>query len=562
MNLRRLLESDPLAQSEHQEGRLALQRRFGARLPDEFGLTLLPFVERTPWRYWDNAIVDICLRLLEADIERTTAALERRTQALDRGFDSLFRRSSLINNEKSPSGRQFFVALMTEWLPEYLRYAEHVYGNLLEALWSVAKRGGTDGRFDLRGAIHLFESRTLQALTDGYSETVRNAIAHGNVRVVGQHIAFGTSHQTALAPFEVLDLLDRLVRVSNGIGAGILLFLERHRSRVGLYNRLPPAVFVLFAAGAINRTGCRVIGAVESETTLAGRQLHIAIDLDERHRAHVLGQCARLGFQLLQTNATGYDRLLCEINQGELNTSLVIVRLPRLASLLREDADIRALPQAFDGTQLLWHTESAWMTRLRAWRVIVKSVWITTHRQILEGFHSAGLWLGKGRYRIRDIENVSVAGIARVHVRAVMKNASDAEDRRIVNETIHELIRRTRRRFVASRTGGIDRGVPWLKRPVHVFIDLYRHDGAIRWLKRGGWARGNIVAVAERTWKSRSPVLVTNPETTYKGTGIRYQIDRAAVGAALESAVEIAQRLAEQSRYGDDLAPGNGKRGE
>ena len=331
MNLRRLLESDPLARLEHQEGRIALERRFGARLPDEFGLTLLPFVERAPWRYWDDAIVDICLRLLEADIDRTTAALASRTQALDRGFDSLFRGSSLNNNEETPSGRQFFVVLMTEWLPEYLRYVEHVYGNLVEALWSVAKRGGTDGTFDLRGAIHLFESRKLRALTDGYSENVRNAIAHGNVRVVGQQVAFGTSHQTALAPFEVLDLLDRLVRVANGIGAGILLFLERHRSRAGLFNHLPPAVFVLFAAGAINRSGCRVTGAVESTTALAGRQLHIAIELNERHRAQVLGQCARLGFQLLRTNATGYDRLLCEINQGELNTSLVIVRLPRLA---------------------------------------------------------------------------------------------------------------------------------------------------------------------------------------------------------------------------------------
>ena len=188
------------------------------------------------------------------------------------------------------------------------------------------------------------------------------------------------------------------------------------------------------------------------------------------------------------------------------------------------------------------------MTRLRAWKVISKSVWTSTVRQIHEGWHSAGLWLGKGRYRVRATENVSVAGIARVYVRAVMKNASDAKDRRIVNEIIHELVRRTRRRFVASRKGGIDRGVPWPKRPVHVFVDLHRHDGAIRWLKKGGWANGNIVAVAERTWKSRTPVLVTNPETTYKGIRIRYQIDGYAAASAMQNVVEMAQRLSEQSR--------------
>ena len=119
MSLRRLLEVDPLARLEHQEA-TPLQCRFGSRLPKEPGLALLPFVERAPWRYWDDAVVDECVRLLESDLDRTANAFELRAQALDRGFDALFRPSSWVFNEQpiSAGTPTAFVPLMTGWVPD------------------------------------------------------------------------------------------------------------------------------------------------------------------------------------------------------------------------------------------------------------------------------------------------------------------------------------------------------------------------------------------------------------------------------------------------------------
>lgn len=173
MSLRRLLEADPLARVEHQEGHVALRRGFGARLPDVSGLPLLPFVEQAPWHYWDDAVVDECVGLLEADLDRTAAAFRVRAQALDRAFDALFRPSSWVLNEHpvTTGTPTAFVPLMTGWVPEYLRFAEHVYGNLLELPWSVAKRGGIDGTFDLRGAIHLLENRASSSCSPTDSRT-------------------------------------------------------------------------------------------------------------------------------------------------------------------------------------------------------------------------------------------------------------------------------------------------------------------------------------------------------------------------------------------------------
>lgn len=351
---------------------------------------------------------------------------------------------------------------------------------------------------------------------------MRNAIAHGKVRLIAQQIAFGATHPTTLAPFEFLDLFDRLVRVSNGIAAGTLLFLIRNSSRAALFEHLPPAILVLFAAGAINRTGCRVTGAVESETPLAGRQLHVAINLADRHRAQVLGQCGRIAYQLLQAGARGYDRLVCEVEHGEPVGSLVIVRLPKLQELLATDADAHTIAQAFDETQLLWYDESPWRVRLRAWRLILRSAATAAQRQILDNWHNSGLWVGKGRYSIRDVKNLSVDGLARVHVYAVLTRASDADDRTVLNEVVRELVKWARRRRVRSRQGALERGIPWPKPPVHVFVDVYRRDGTLRWLTRGGWPAGNLVAVAERVWGRRAPARVTNPQAIHRGIRIRY----------------------------------------
>ncbi|MFV2045450.1 MAG: hypothetical protein ACC700_19735, partial [Anaerolineales bacterium] len=67
------------------------------------------------------------------------------------------------------------ITLSTEFIPAYLRWAEHVFGNLMQVYWSVTKKGAVEGRFDLRGATTLFRSKRLDSLLSGYSDKVRNA---------------------------------------------------------------------------------------------------------------------------------------------------------------------------------------------------------------------------------------------------------------------------------------------------------------------------------------------------------------------------------------------------
>ncbi|MFC1997664.1 hypothetical protein ACFLXI_08695, partial [Chloroflexota bacterium] len=61
-------------------------------------------------------------------------------------------------------------------------------------------------------------------------------------------------------------------------------------------------------------------------------------------------------------------------------------------------------------------------------------------------------------------------------------------------------------------------------------------------LRGGGWRGGNLVAVAEYNRGKYEPVLVDNPEETYKGLRIRYQIDEAKAQKALH---DLAKQMLE-----------------
>jgi hypothetical protein len=507
-------------------------------------MAFYPFVEERPWRFWSDDTLARALEVLEGDRDRTIEVIGSRRAALDRAITNLFIRSSTSMEEGRPKPQtaQELVALSTLFLPEYLRWAEHVFGNLLELFWAVSKRGATGGQFNLRGALSSVESAGHGALLEGFDERVRNAIAHGKVRFRAFEIEFGATHPVRLSAPDFLMLLDSLVRTCNALSLAVMLFWEKNRRHLG-GAAVPLSMVTRFAAGAVNRTGLQLTGAVESEIPLVGRQLHVAITLNMRARPQVQLECARIGVRLLEAGATGYDRFAVSIDHGEPVNSLVFIMPKPLAQLLESGAPADRLPEIFDKTQLLWWEESAGKTRMRAWAFIARMSWAKLCNDIQSGWRTSGIWIGKGRYRVRDIEDLSVGGIARVRLVAVLRNPDHADDVGIVNEVVHELAKTGRRMWRRSRSRVFDKGVPWPRRPQHVFVDVYRHDGPVRWLRSGGWMAGNLVAVGEKVWKGRDPVLVTKPETIHKGVRIRYRMDQEEFEKAFTAITELAQKI-------------------
>jgi len=531
LTIKEFLLHDPLAKFDREVGRIEVNYRFAEFFPDSMSSqvvgALLPFASERPWKYWDLDTVLVALQVLESDKDRTIQAVANRRLALDRGIDNLFRPSKVVLEEESLNHGQSqgFVRLATEFFPEYLRWAEHVFGNLIEVYWSIKKKGGVEGSFDLRKAKTLLTNIDLNSLLNGYSDRVRNAIAHGEFNFTGLGIEFGEVNPTNFTATEFLRLFDELCRTSNGLGIAIILFWARNNPNPHLNDSIPLTMISRFAAGGMNRTGLKLVGIVESDTPLGGHQLHAAVEISMRSRTQVLGECCRIATHLLEAGAKDYDRLLIELDHGIQVNSLAIVLPNKLRELLNNNSSLDRLPEVFAETQLLWFDESRWRTRLRAWHTIIKIGLKRAKLEMLNSWRESGLWIGKGRFQIREIENLGSQGIARLRIRAILKDPSDAKDEQVIKEIIHELVKIRKGRFVKSRSQFLDSGIPWRKRPDYIFVDLFEVDGTLRWLRGGGWQAGNLVAVAEYVRRNRKPTLLDNPEEIYKNIRIRYSMD-------------------------------------
>lgn len=547
--MRQFLLNDPVANIEHEGADWAIRQRLEKFLPDRIprrlAVAFRPFVEDVPWRYWSNPNMASAVGLLENDANRTVQAISIRRSSLSRGFENLFRPAqiSLHERELDHNKPSDLVRISTEALPEYLRLAEHVFGNLIEFYWSVSKRGGVEGRFDLRGGIDYLSQHGMASLVDGYSDRVRNAIAHGEVEFSFPDIRFGQPHFDQYSSSEFFRLFDTLTRTTNLLALAIMLFWVKHDVGPILGTAIPTAIVTRFAAGGANRRGLKILGAVESELPRTGRQLHVAVQMFDRGRTVVLANAARVAAHFIEAGAREYDRLLVGVDHGASIQSLVIILPRKLQAFFAENASLESLKDIFDETQLLWFDEHPMKTRIRNWSLIAQSAVAQARQATYKNWQAAGLRVGMGRFMIRDIQNVSSQGIARVRIIGVLVNPEDANNRALIKEIVHELVRAGRRRFVRSRGSVLEKGIPWPRRPSYVFIDLYKEDGPIRWLRSGGWPAGNLIAVGERVWHRRKPVHVTNPEEKYKRISLRFKMDEIAVAQAASQLSQLSADL-------------------
>ena len=239
----------------------------------------------------------------------------------------------------------------------------------------------------------------------------------------------------------------------------------------------------------------------------------------------------------------GFDRFLFEVDSGRGLSSLVIILPKVLKKLFNENAPEARLPEILTDTQLLWCNEPRFITSLRAWSKVIKAGLRKARRDVLAEWHRRGLFRAKGRYVVREVRNLSAGGIARIEVRALLVHPDFAVDRDLVDAVLKDVIRLGRRRLVRSRSGILDKGIPWQKRPCYVFVHLFRRDGPSRWLQRDGWIGGNVVAVGERVWGGREYVLVKKPQAELGKIRVRYEIDREEAAGAVVRLNEVIAEI-------------------
>ena len=539
------------AELRHRKGSKHFSKYFSSEVDNVWPRVLYRFVHSAPWRYWDPNVIESSLEVLENSVERTVSAISAWSREIGIGFDNLLRKSATSDCEESLGldTAHDILRLSTEFHPEYLRCAQHIFANLITIYWAILKKGPVQGNFNIPSATARIKTKGFDLLLSGYDDRIRNAIAHGDVVFKGVGIQYGEQKAGyELSSLDFLSKFDSLWRTSNSLAIAILLFIARNKPRIETIQSLtlPPSIITLLAAGSIERYGLNVLGAVESDLPHTGKQLHIAIRTTFRSREMVLFDSARIAMYLLENGALSYSRYLFGIDCGKAVSSLVIVLPERLSKLLQQQASFDHINEIFDKTQLLWYDESKLFSKFRVRKLIFSSYFRLAWEDFKIELQKAGLWRGVGRFRIRKTENISTGCVPRLRVTAVLQYPFDADDKELIKEIVHSIIKKVSKNWIYTKTSEFERGWGWFGRPKYVLVSLYKIDGTLRWLGAGGWQGGNLLVTAEKIYSSKkSPILVTKPEEIWKGIRFRYAMD---IQAYRKTLVEITKLINEKSR--------------
>lgn len=555
MSLKQFIEKEVLGTASVKTRTVAALETFGKFLLQDtntdWATIISKFATDRPWTFWDEQTIDHALQILESDIDRTVDALNLRSKEVGIAIDNLFRISpaTLDENSLDASKSSDLLRLSVEFHPEYLRRNEHIFVNLICFYWSVLKKGGVEGKFDIHKAIALINSRNLHSLHRGYDDRVRNGIAHGQIVFSGLgSIQYG--HERAnysLASSEFLKIFDDLWRTCNGLTLGILLFVARNETRIqakGIH--LPPSLIAYIASGLLERESLSVIGAIESKTGLAGKQLHLFVKTSMLAREWVLFDCIRISASLIKHGATDYNRFIFDIDQGKKLTSQVIT-LPAVLRCLLDDPEtpLSSFNEAIDQPPLLWFNESRFSLKLKTWQEICKSLLRSAWNDLQNQWEHLGIRISDQSFQIIKVKNLSSENDRRIHVYAVLKKSELVDDKEYLKRVIKKIIRRTSKLTVEKESAFRKRRRP-LGRPTYVWVSLYRLDGTCRWVTADGWLGGNLIATAEKVFSLRKqPIMEKNPEVVWSGIRFRFSID---TSAYVEAMGELAETISQIGR--------------
>lgn len=545
MKLEDFLQNDPLSKFHLELKRIETKRILSAFLSGYENVSFLNALSRftylAPLKYWDEDSVHSALNILEKSIERSKDSICMWSKELGIGFENLLRCpqngnfegtfSSLINTD--------IIRISTEFHPEYFRYAEHIFGNIIKIYWALLKKGSVHGKFELKSAVSILKRNKLDNLIKGFDEKIRNAIAHGEVVFRGFTISYGVKYNYELSSIEIQSKFDDLQRTSNSLVLAVFLFLARNIQISTAKNilNLPPSIITFIAESNLKRPHFKVFGVVESYAPLIGKQLHIGFKTNFKSRDLQILDSIRLSYYLIKNGANEYERFLFEIDLGKEIFSAVIILSKKLELLLKNESTFDNFPQVLDKDQIILYDENKFFTKIKTRRIIFKTSYRLYKDNILENWHNSGIFIGKGRYVIRKVTNLSTHKATRLDIIAVLKYPSDAKDKHILKKIIRDINKKHSKKLTKLKTYDLIRRISYYKFPNYIWIKLYKNDGSIRWLESGGWPKGNLVAVSEKIrGLNKKPIFISKPQEIWKKIRFRFEMDK-------EEAVKAFEKL-------------------
>lgn len=486
----------------------------------EWHFSLSRFSKIRPLIYYNKETLDIALNFFSENTEATLRCLNKFNWEVSHAITSTIREGKSWYWEKSLNlnDPQTLIDFEHVWHPEYQRYCEHIFNNLIRIPLEVLGAGEKDyNKQHLYNKVDLLERKGLGKLANGCKVPIRNAISHGSVFFELTKIRYIDKNETVLSTEEFLRIFDSLVDTCHSIIIALILFICKESETIQKQGKtaLPLGIFFLLIDGISSHNDFEVISMVESTATDNRRQLNLSCSTKSSSKDRHRFDCLMLCWNVLRIGGEYYDRFAVSVDCGKLIPASIFINGKELSKAYQNDLS----PEETEGiieSELLWFDSNVWLNKLRNWSVIFSETWKLTLYQIHDKWRENGLVVPNSRYLIREIEDRTNEKIRRVLAYVILKDRN-LPDQKTLFYIVEHVIKKLKKKKYPSQdigtTGRINRP------PSYIWIEVYDSDDRIRRLI-------SSKSLLKAEWISKKyrnkPIYVKQPNVINKNIRYKY----------------------------------------
>ncbi|WP_408097705.1 hypothetical protein ACJVC5_01985 [Peredibacter sp. HCB2-198] len=549
MGIRSELDNYHFDRTEKENILYQVRRSFKHFLSEETNsiwlFTLEKFATTAPWSYWDHEVIISALKILENDPKRTLDAIEAWHVELSIAFSELFNKVDITNSNESfdqnrPSDN---LTISNQVHPEYLRLVEHLFGNLIPVFWGICRKKGVKASFNLGQGEKFFQTNDLAHLYSGFDDRIRNGIAHGEVHFKGNGIVYGktdTPYVHCISSNELLDKMDELRRVINGLAIAIIIFEcrnERFIKEVGNF-KWPIGVLNQVLRHRCGRLNLEIVGIIESSYSLAGEQLQVSIHTDLTSKETIILDIINISSKILALTHKKYDRFMFQIDTDDVLPSTVFITTDILKKYLEQDKPLDKCVDFLD-LSMLWPSPShKLVNKYKVYNYLIKSGWPKAAREIQLTFKKKNL------PKIREVKENHAGKDFRLDITITLDPGSLSLEFDDAQAICEKVVAKYKYKLSLGKKINL---LPSSRRPrfpKYIWIKIYRKNGPIRWLQRRGWDSGNLMYTAE--WKSSSnlhSIAIKKPYKTVNSIAYQDRLDIEGYNQIKENLEKLIQEM-------------------
>ncbi len=438
MNFNDLYENFVFSKNEREIRKKYILRKFHYIVSDstftDFHYSLYRFAKNKPFEFFDKSTVKKMLTFFDNNRSAFYEGLIRFHKEITSAIFSTLRESESWNKEENLDLNKIANIIEFEnlWHPEYIRYCEHIYSNLIKIPLHVLERKKEKNYIEgqtLPNQVNLLKQHNLGEIVNGYNKIIRNAISHGGVNFKLHEIHYidkykGKEETVKLSPREFLKIFDSLTNTCHSIIISMILCILQKDNAKEAVKTLPLGLKFLFAEAFTTFKGFKVTSIVESEIAQNKEQLNILMYTDSLSRGMHILQSSIICANLIKFGVQDFDRFGITVDCGKEVPSSIFYNFDNLKKIINENLPVGNLIQAIE-TSLLWYDNSRIKKSFDKWKIIIHYSKETFKTIFHERLKKEEIFKFTDKFFVKKIENKSTNTKRRLLAYVILKDIQD-----------------------------------------------------------------------------------------------------------------------------------------